>query len=104
MSLSAGGFLHALALARAVLVTARSRYENSPRERARLTAKAEHLARESAWLREELRIEDARMARIEPSKRPRYAPVERLAVVLDRFSHAAIATAVFDVSVRPTAS
>src|SRR5687768_8397275 len=75
------GFLHALALARGVLITARAGFENSPIERARLIAKAEHLAQENALLKEELRIKDARMARIDPAQRPHYPPVERLAIL-----------------------
>jgi predicted RNA polymerase sigma factor len=75
------GYLHALGLARAISITARSGFDNSPLERARLIAKADHVAQENALLKEELRIKDARTARIDPAKRPHYPPVERLALL-----------------------
>src|SRR5262249_17949111 len=42
---------------------------------------ADQLQQEVALLREEIRIKDARMARIPPGRRPHYQPVERLAIL-----------------------
>ena len=40
-----------------------------------------------ALLEEELRIKDARMARIDPRKRPHYPPSERMAILEFRAAH-----------------
>jgi len=47
----------------------------------RLAAECERLRSEVAMLREELRIKDARLARIPPPSRPHYPPAERLAIL-----------------------
>ena len=73
--------LHVLALAHLVITHVRGWCLNSPLERVRLRADNERLRSEVAQLREELRIKDARLARIPPPNRPHYPPVERLAVL-----------------------
>ncbi len=74
-------YLCAVALARVALVETRSWCVNSPIERIRLAADNERLDAEVALLREELRIKDARLARIAPANRPHYPPTERLAIL-----------------------
>jgi len=69
----------ATSLAHAALTFARGWCVNSPLERVRLAAECERLRSEVVLLREELRIKDARMHKLEPARRPQYAPVERLA-------------------------
>jgi transposase InsO family protein len=47
----------------------------------RLKAELERANQEIALLREEIRIKDARLARINPQRRPHYPPVERMAIL-----------------------
>ena len=49
--------------------------------RVRLKAELDRANQDIALLREEVRIKDARMARIDPHRRPHYPPVEWLAVL-----------------------
>jgi hypothetical protein len=74
--------LHVLALAHLVITHVRGWCLNSPRERVRLRAENERLRSEVALLREELRIKDARLARVPPPNRPHYPPLERLAILV----------------------
>jgi transposase InsO family protein len=73
--------VYAVALAHHGLVSIRSWCANSPIERVRLAGDNERLQAEVELLREELRIKDARMARVAPAKRPHYAPADRLAIL-----------------------
>jgi transposase InsO family protein len=73
--------LQVMALAHYSLVVTRSWAVNSANQRLRLAARAEQLDEEVRLLREEIRIKDARMARILPAQRPRYQPTERLAIL-----------------------
>jgi len=73
--------LHVIALAHFAIVQVRSWCVNSPIARVRLAGKCDRLTAEVAMLREELRIKDARMARIAPSHRPHFPAVERLAIL-----------------------
>src|SRR5687768_6896238 len=73
--------LHVLSLAHYVLVTTRSWAANGVNDRVRLAAKADQFEHEIALLREEIRIKDARQARIPPPQRPHYQPTERLAIL-----------------------
>jgi len=75
------GLIHAIALAHLALVRIRSWCANSRIARVRLAAESERLHAEVAMLREELRIKDARLARIPPRKRPQYPPAERLSIL-----------------------
>ena len=70
--------LHAIALARYSIVTARAWAADSINARVRLAAENDRLHEECALLREELRLKDTRMAQIEPQRRPHYGPVERM--------------------------
>ena len=49
--------------------------------RVRLRAENQRLREEVALLREEVRIKDARMARLDPHRRPQYPPTERMAIL-----------------------
>jgi transposase InsO family protein len=73
--------LHVLALAQYVLVYTRGRAAQSRDPRVRQAAEVDQLRQEVALLREELRLKDARMARIPARQRPHYLPTERLAVL-----------------------
>ncbi len=73
--------IHAISLAHASLVLARSSAANSWNARIRLKADNDRLRQEVALLAEELRIKDSRMARIPAQRRPHYPPVERLAIL-----------------------
>ncbi len=68
-------------LARAALVRTRSWCADSPLARVRLRGRVDRLEQEVALLREELRIKDARLARIRAAERPRYPPEEGLAIL-----------------------
>ena len=48
---------------------------------ARLHGENDRLSHELALLREELRIKNARMARVPPHRRPHYTPLERMAIL-----------------------
>jgi transposase InsO family protein len=78
------GLLYALALARRIVLDVRAGFENGPLVRARLAAENDRLKERVAMLEEELRIKDARMARIDPARRPHYPPAERLAILMLR--------------------
>jgi len=58
--------LHVISLAHFALAHAQGRASYCLDERVRLAAQCDRLQQEVAVLREELRIKDARMARIEP--------------------------------------
>jgi putative transposase len=73
--------LHVIALAKYALVFTRSWAADSTNGRVRLAAKCDQLKEEVALLRDELRVKDARMARIPPLQRPHYRPTERLAIL-----------------------
>ena len=75
------GLIHAVALARVALLEVLSGLENSRLPRARLTGEVERLRARVAALEEEIRIKDARMARLPPARRPHYPPEERLAIL-----------------------
>jgi transposase InsO family protein len=70
-----------MSLAHYALVYTRSWAANGQSDRARLGAKRDDLETEVALLREEIRIKDARLARIPPFQRPHYQPTERLAIL-----------------------
>ena len=76
--------LHVLSLAQFSLAHARGRAAYSLDARVRWAARYDRLRQENAQLREEVRIKDARMARIEPRNRPHYPARERLAILLLR--------------------
>ena len=73
--------LHAISLAHYAIVNARGRTMCSIHPRARHWAQNERLREECALLREEIRIQDMRMAQILPQRRPHYLPHERMAIL-----------------------
>ena len=73
--------LHVISLAHYAITYARGWAANSINARARLQARLSNALGEIAKLREELRIKDARMAKIDAQERPHYPPVERMAIL-----------------------
>lgn len=73
--------LHVISLAHYSLLTARGYAADAINPRVQLQAEIDRLEQEVALLREELRNKDARMERIDPRRRPHYAPTERLAIL-----------------------
>ncbi len=73
--------VHAISLATASLTSARGWAADSWNPRVRLKEENVGLRSEIALLREELRVKDARMARIPAPRRPHYPPAERLAIL-----------------------
>lgn len=73
--------LHVIALAHMAIVRARSIVVSSPDARTRLTGDLQGALDEIALLEEELRMKDARMAMIDPHRRPYYRPIERMAIL-----------------------
>jgi putative transposase len=71
--------LHAISLAQLALTGARAQVIE--RHRARTHSKLDRLRQELHLLREEVRLKDARMARIPGHRRPYYKPTERLAIL-----------------------
>ena len=73
--------IHSVALAHRVITYSRSFAINSSIERVRLAGELDCVQNEIALLHEELRIKDARMAKLPPRKRPQYALQERMAIL-----------------------
>ncbi len=73
--------LHVISVAQFSLAYTRGWAANSINARIRLRAQCDRLRQENSLLREEMRIKDARMARIAPQRRPQYPPVERMAIL-----------------------
>lgn len=73
--------LHVMSLARWAALDGWSAAAVSDHRGNRLRADHERLKQELTLLREELRIKDSRMGRIEPAHRPRYVPTDRLAIL-----------------------
>ena len=71
--------LHVSSLAPYATIDRRSWAVDSMNDLVCLKAKNERLQHEVAKLREENRIRDARMARIDPHRRSHYPPTERMA-------------------------
>ena len=73
--------LHIISMAHYAIVAARGWAANSINARVRLTAKNDQLNQEAQLLREELRIKDVRLVKIDPRRRPYYPPTERMAIL-----------------------
>lgn len=73
--------LHVISLAQFAAAYTRGWAANSINARMRLRTDRDRVNQELAQLREELRIKDARMARINPHRRPHYPPNERMAIL-----------------------
>jgi hypothetical protein len=63
------------------MAAARGWAANSINARVRLAAENDQLKQETQLLREELRIRDARLTKIDPRRRPFYRPTERMAIL-----------------------
>ena len=70
-----------ISMAHYAITYARGWAANSINARVRLAAKNDRFKQEIQLLRERLRIKDARMARINPHRRPHYPPTERMAIL-----------------------
>ena len=64
--------LHVIALAHLAIIGARGRVSKATETRDHLRGKLDNARAEIALLTEELRIKDARMAHLEPRRRPHY--------------------------------
>ena len=73
--------LHVIALAQFATAHTRSWAANNVKSRIRLKTDLDRTQQEVSQLNEEIRIKDARMASINPHRRPHYPPAERLAIL-----------------------
>jgi hypothetical protein len=73
--------LHVISLAQYATAYTRSWASDSVNSLVRLRAGLDRAHHEIARLREEIRIKDARMARVEAHRRPHYIPVERMSIL-----------------------
>lgn len=78
--------LQAISLGRHCFVSIVARMANSPNAVDRIVAENEHLKHEVESLRVELRLKDARMARLPSQRRPHYSSTERLSILQLRAS------------------
>jgi len=75
------GVIHAISLAHFGLTFSRGWAADSPLARVRLSDKLDVSDTDNALLREEMRIKDNRMEKIDPRKRPHYSPTDRMAIL-----------------------
>jgi hypothetical protein len=75
------GVLHVVSLARFAIIHTRGWAANSLSARLRPKASLDDARNEIALLGEEIRIKDARMAVLDPHRRPHYRPTEPLAIL-----------------------
>ena len=73
--------LHVISLAHFAMVEARGWAANAVNPRARQAAEIDRLTGEVAFLQEQIRIQNARMAKVDPRHRPYYPPTERMAIL-----------------------
>ncbi len=73
--------LHAVSLASAALSTAWARAASHRRPRVQMVAELERAKTETALLKEELSIKDARWSRVPPRRRPYYSPIQRMRIL-----------------------
>jgi hypothetical protein len=73
--------IYVFSLAHYAITCARGWAANSATARVRLAAENDRLNQEIQLLGEELRIKNARMAKIDPHRRPYYPPTERMAIL-----------------------
>jgi transposase InsO family protein len=73
--------LQVISLAQFAAVYTRSWAVDSVNGRVRLRAELDRANHEVSLLREEMRIKDARMASIDPHRRPHYPPTQRMAIL-----------------------
>lgn len=80
--------LHVVSLTQYAVAYTRSWAADSSNARVRLTAERDRLEQEVALLREEIRIKDARLARLDAHRRPHYPSTERMAILQLRAARA----------------
>jgi len=80
--------LHVISVAQYASVYTRSWAADNADSRVRLKAELDRANQEVGLLREEMRIKDARMARVDRHRRPHYPPVERMAILQLRAARA----------------
>jgi transcriptional regulator with XRE-family HTH domain len=73
--------LHVISLAQYAAIYTRSWAVDSLNGRLRLRAELDRANEEISRLREEMRVKDVRMARIDPHRRPYYPPTERMTIL-----------------------
>jgi transposase len=73
--------LHVISLAQYAIVATRGWAADALNPRARQAGEMDRLTNEVALLQEELRIKDARLAQVEPRRRPHYPATERMAIL-----------------------
>ena len=73
--------LHVVSLAHYAIACARGWAANSINARVRLSSDNDRLEQDNQLLREELRIKDLRMAKLDPRHRPYYPATERMAIL-----------------------
>ena len=73
--------LHVISLAHYAIACTRGWAANSINARVRLVADNNRLGQDNQLLREKLRIKDARIAKLDPRRRPYYPPTERMAIL-----------------------
>ena len=73
--------LHVISLAQYAIAATRGWAADALNPRARQAAEDDQLKQEIQLLREELRIKNARLAKIDPRHRPFYPPTERMAIL-----------------------
>lgn len=73
--------INAVSLAHAGITDSRSWCADSPLKRVQLAGQLNQARQEIAMLKEEIRIKDARMAKIQPHQRPFFPPTERLSIL-----------------------
>jgi len=73
--------LHVISLAQFTMAYTRGWAANSPNSRIRLKAELDRAHQQIALWREEVRIKDVRMGRIDPHRRPHYPATERMAIL-----------------------
>ena len=78
--------LQAISLGRHCFISIVARMANSPNAVDRIVAENEHPKQEVESLRVELRLKDARMARLPSQRRPHYSSTERLSILQLRAS------------------
>ena len=74
--------LHVIAVARLAIMSARSWPGGGECDELRLRAEIDRLRSEVELLKQELAIKDSRFATIDPRRRPRYLPRQRLAILV----------------------
>ena len=75
------GVLQVISLAQYAAVYTRAWAVDSVNTRIRLKAENDRMTQEMALLAEQIRVKDARMASIDPHRRPHYRPTERMAIL-----------------------